>query len=69
MVEGGARVLRSFIVGGLADQAVITVSPAEMDGVSIFGPGAKEDSLLAFVERCQEKFGPDTVTWGRFPKP
>ena len=36
MVEGGARVLRCFLSGGLAQQAVVTVSPVEMNGLRIF---------------------------------
>ncbi|HVP19080.1 MAG TPA: RibD family protein [Spirochaetia bacterium] len=64
MVEGGARVLRSFITGRMAQQAVITVSPVRMDGISIFEAG--RNSMPAFAESRQEQFGRDSVTWGRF---
>ncbi|MGA2763788.1 MAG: RibD family protein [Spirochaetia bacterium] len=61
MVEGGARVLRSFLSGGLAQQAVVTVSPVEMNGLRIFDNAV----MPAFAEESREKYGPDLVTWGR----
>jgi riboflavin-specific deaminase-like protein len=57
MVEGGARVLRSFLASGCAAQAVVTVSPAAIDGVP--GPG-----VPSFRFSVQERHGNDTVTWG-----
>lgn len=66
MVEGGARVVRSFIAGGLAHQAVITMSPARLEGIRIFDRGRDPSRLPDFVESSQEKMGLDIVTWGRF---
>ncbi len=60
MVEGGALVLRSFLAGGLARQAVITVSPREMEGIRVL------ELMPRFAEMSQERHGGDTVTWGRF---
>ena len=68
MVEGGAHVLRSFMDGGLAHQAVVTVSPVKPDGLRIFEGGQDPSRLPDFVESSQETMGPDIVTWGRFPE-
>jgi riboflavin-specific deaminase-like protein len=57
MVEGGARVLRSFLSEGLAGQAVVTVSPCAVDGLP--GPG-----MPTFRDSIQELYGQDTVIWG-----
>jgi len=65
MVEGGARVLHSFISGCAAHQAVITVSPVEMGGLRIFESDAEEKESLDFSQRVQEQCGPDLVIWGR----
>jgi GTP cyclohydrolase II len=58
MVEGGAQVLRAFITQGLAAQAVVTVSPKNLEGIP--GPGVPTlaSSLTALC-------GEDRVTWGR----
>jgi len=66
MVEGGARVLRSFIQCRLAQQAVITVSPISMNGVHVFEKDIKEETQLHFEETSCEKYGVDTVVWGKF---
>ncbi len=58
MVEGGARVLAAFMKQGLARQAVVTISPSQMDGVP--GPG-----IPALLSPARETLGPDTVLWGR----
>lgn len=65
MVEGGARVLRSFMSRRLAHQAVITVSPVRMEGLRIFEEGKKPPE---FAQTTQAECGPDTVIWGRFEK-
>jgi riboflavin biosynthesis pyrimidine reductase len=60
MVEGGARVLQSFIAAALASQAVITTSPSLLEGI----PGP---DIPQFVATEKEPYGQDTVLWGRFP--
>jgi GTP cyclohydrolase II len=60
MVEGGARVLQSFLEAALAAQAVITTSPSRMEGIS--GP-----AVPRFTATLEERHGPDSVLWGRFP--
>jgi GTP cyclohydrolase II len=59
MVEGGARVLRAFMLLGCAAQAVITVSPSDITGVQ--GPGIPE-----FVSTVREPYDGDLVIWGSF---
>jgi riboflavin-specific deaminase-like protein len=56
MVEGGARVLGSFISQRHASQAVITVSPTIVDGIK--GPQMPETGRSVH-ERC----GRDEVVW------
>jgi len=56
MVEGGARVLGSFMSQGLAAQAVITISPKVIDGVR--GPQVPETGRT-LRQRC----GMDEVVW------
>ncbi len=60
MVEGGARVLRAFMDQGLAQQAVVTISPSPLEGVQ--GPG-----IPAMRSPRQESLGADTILWGRLP--
>jgi len=73
MVEGGARVLRSFILGRFVRQAVVTASPIFLEGVRLFGAGIDQvryglpSRLLDFVEMSEEKHGSDIVVWVRFP--
>jgi GTP cyclohydrolase II len=57
MVEGGARVLGSFLAQGLASQAVVTISPSRIEGIA--GPPVPDP---AFVVR--ERCGNDLVVWG-----
>jgi GTP cyclohydrolase II len=59
MVEGGARVLDSFISQGLASQAVITVSPMIIEGIP--GPRMPE-TPHSLRERC----GSDELVWVEF---
>ena len=56
MVEGGARVLGSFISQGLASQAVITTSPTVIEGIK--GPQIPETG-----NSLRERYGTDEVVW------
>jgi riboflavin-specific deaminase-like protein len=69
MVEGGAHVLRSFLSRELAQQAVITVCPFDLEGPRVLEPDAWGRTMPAFLESWQENHGRDTVTWGRFRSP
>jgi riboflavin biosynthesis pyrimidine reductase len=60
LVEGGAMILHSFIEDGLADQALVTVSPFALEGVA--GPG-----IPAWAQSLRQTYGTDTVFWGINP--
>jgi GTP cyclohydrolase II len=66
MVEGGARVLRSFMARRLADQAAITVSPLTLEGLRIFDGLPTPGDLPGFREMFRQECGVDTIVWGRF---
>ena len=57
MVEGGARVLGSFLRFGHAAQVIVTESSSKMAGLA--GPG-----IPPFKVFEREAFGHDTVIWG-----
>lgn len=57
----------SSSVGGLAQQAVITVCPFDLEGPRVLEPDAEGRMMPAFLESWRENHGRDTVTWGRFP--
>jgi len=65
MVEGGARVLRSFLSGRLACQAVVTVSPVTLDGIRVYLDRGDAARLPDLRDQEQERCGQDTVIWGR----
>ena len=58
MVEGGARVLGSFLRSGHAAQVIVTESASKITGVA--GP-----AIPPFKVSEREIFGADTVTWGQ----
>lgn len=62
MVEGGARVLRSFLESGLVDWIVITLAPVFTGGMPALPPG--ERPLPGVRLRGWEPSGPDLVIWG-----
>ena len=66
IVEGGARVLRSFMIRGLADQAAITVSPTALEGLHILDGTPSPEGLPGFRELSREKCGVDVIIWGKF---
>lgn len=65
MVEGGAHVLRSFIHGGLASQAVITVCPFPLEGLRVMEGEPGGEGLPPLAAPLREAYGRDTVVWGR----
>ncbi|MCY3990593.1 MAG: GTP cyclohydrolase II [Caldilineaceae bacterium] len=72
MVEGGARILTSFLEGGLADYAVITIAPIFLGGYQMIQPAGAGDELRATMPRLQNveqvQLATDTVLWGEFEK-
>ena len=70
MVEGGARVLTSFLENGLADYAVITIAPVFLGGYQLIQSARGEDEFRAVMPRLQNvqqvQLTTDTVLWGEF---
>lgn len=63
MVEGGAQVITSFLVQGLADWVSITIAPVLLGGLP-----AVEQTLpkaLRLKAACSEQMGEDVVVFGR----
>lgn len=67
MVEGGARVLTSFLQQALANYAVITITPRWIGGVSAVepSPGAGQPAALPQLTNVRyTPVGTDLVAWG-----
>ncbi|MDJ0755570.1 MAG: GTP cyclohydrolase II [Ardenticatenaceae bacterium] len=62
MVEGGAKVIQSFLRHRLADQAIVTVALRFMGGYHVMN-GAQP--VIAFDRPRQMQLGDDLVLWGR----
>ncbi len=72
MVEGGARILTSFLEGGLADYAVITIAPVFLGGYQVIQPAGAGDefrSVMPCLQNIEQvQLATDTVLWGEFEK-
>ncbi len=70
MVEGGARILTSFLEGGLADYAVITIAPVFLGGYQMIQPAGTGEEFRGVMPRLQNveqvQLVTDTVLWGEF---
>lgn len=76
MLEGGARLISSFMKERLIDYAVITISPHFVGGLNVLEKGlfsSDGDSLIYAFPNLQkarlEGFGDDIVVWGRVSYP
>jgi riboflavin-specific deaminase-like protein len=66
MVEGGARVITSFLRCQLADLLIITVSPQFIGGLSVLDSAGSEGSVpIHLPEPAYQQTGPDMVLWAR----
>jgi riboflavin-specific deaminase-like protein len=63
MVEGGARVLTSFLRAGLGDYAVVTVAPRLLGGLPVVGQLDRERPPR-FSEVATHRLGDDVVLTG-----
>jgi 3,4-dihydroxy 2-butanone 4-phosphate synthase/GTP cyclohydrolase II len=63
MVEGGAKVLTSFLQAQLADYAIVTVAPRFLGGLAAVGPLAGPARPHIAEPSC-ERFGADMVMAG-----
>lgn len=66
MVEGGARVLTSFMAARLVDQLIISISPLIVGGVRAFRRLSRDPALLPRLQGVRYvNFGQDLMVWGR----
>jgi diaminohydroxyphosphoribosylaminopyrimidine deaminase / 5-amino-6-(5-phosphoribosylamino)uracil reductase len=66
MVEGGARVIHSFLRQRLVDQAVVTVAPVWIGGIpAVDGFLGDADSYPQWDQPVIEQLGRDWVVWGK----
>jgi 3,4-dihydroxy 2-butanone 4-phosphate synthase/GTP cyclohydrolase II len=71
MVEGGARVIGSFLSAGLVNQVIITIAPRFVGGLAAvdFDESKPGTDLSVPDVRVMgvEKLGEDLVIWGKLP--
>lgn len=66
MVEGGARVITSFVSAQLVDQFIVTVSPRFVGGLSVIdSDGRRFESHLELTEVSYRHAGDDLIIWAR----
>ncbi|HWQ83592.1 MAG TPA: dihydrofolate reductase family protein [Anaerolineales bacterium] len=66
MVEGGARILQSFLQQHLADQVIVTIAPIYLGGIPIIEPWQRSiQTPLRLAEVGCQLFGEDIVLWGQ----
>lgn len=66
MVEGGARVITSFLRCRLADLLVVTVSPRFVGGLAVLDAGQLEGGLrVHLAQPAYRQAGPDMILWAR----
>ena len=66
MVEGGARVITSFIKWKLADLFVVTVAPKLVGGLPVIDSGSlQSNAFLSLDDVYYQKLGKDLILWAR----
>jgi GTP cyclohydrolase II len=66
MVEGGARVITSFVNSRLVDQFIVTVSPRFVGGLPVIdSDGRKFEPHLELAEVSYRPAGDDLIIWAR----
>jgi 3,4-dihydroxy 2-butanone 4-phosphate synthase/GTP cyclohydrolase II len=66
MVEGGARVITSFVRSRLVDQFIITVSPRLVGGLQVIDPGESKLEPNLLLDRVgYQHSGHDLIIWAR----
>ena len=70
MVEGGGRILQSFLQGQKADQVILTIAPLYLGGAPVIEPwGRSIQTPLRLSEAGSQQLGEDVVIWGRLKAP
>ncbi len=67
MVEGGSRVITSFLTGRLVDQFVITIAPLFLGGLPAVQLPAQNGVTISPTphEMGYDRLGDDLIVWGR----
>jgi 3,4-dihydroxy 2-butanone 4-phosphate synthase/GTP cyclohydrolase II len=66
MVEGGARVITSFVNSKLVDQFIITIAPKMVGGLSVLKSRALDGAPYFNCERVHyQQLGKDIIVWAR----
>jgi GTP cyclohydrolase II len=66
MVEGGSRIIQSFLNQRLVDQLVVTVSPRLIGGMRVLNEIAEESASFPRLSQVHyQRLGDDVVLWGR----
>lgn len=66
MVEGGGRVITSFIEARLVDQMIITIAPRLVGGLPVLDrPAVGNGSFLRFDPVSYQSCGPDMIFWAQ----
>ena len=66
MVEGGARVITSFIRARLVDQFIITIAPTLIGGLCVIdGPGLQSFAQLRLEHVHYQHLGEDCILWAK----
>lgn len=66
MVEGGARVITSFVGARLVDQFIITVAPKLIGGLNaIDDRGTGMDPFVPLVQVAYQQLGNDMILWAQ----
>lgn len=66
MVEGGARIITSFLLGGLVDYLVLTVAPVIVGGLRAVSDveQTRRNWQLSLRNPGQRRVGEDLIVWG-----
>jgi diaminohydroxyphosphoribosylaminopyrimidine deaminase/5-amino-6-(5-phosphoribosylamino)uracil reductase len=66
MVEGGARVITSFINANLIDQFIITIAPKLVGGLQVLNSrGLQIPQYLECKQVHYQQLGNDIIVWAR----
>jgi len=68
MVEGGARILSSFLRQGLADLLCVTIAPRYVDGLNVIDPPGLGIKFPEIIDVHYECLGEDIILYGRLSR-
>ena len=66
MVEGGAKVITSFLAARLVDQLIVTIAPRLVGGLPVLEcPAVRNGAGVTLEEVVYKSCGPDIILWAR----